>query len=324
MPTVQPAVTSFLFGGNIAAMNNKYIDTAQIASFVNRRTYQQGKCYFLESVKIAYHPKAADNSCTVFLNSIHDTWVTRNAWVKAKALWDDMNKKVLEDNPSVQGKWRNFKVFMDSAHFSGGSGPAGPTLNLLPQDSAGSAISTGEWEMSELIRPQHEVDAATGLPLAADAFHLHMLGADVGSTAAGSALNSGAVIQMYEDTRARVVTSPEVPAEMSTSWGTLLTDDGSQEPELADIIETESDEPPYDKTDYVGGDANWSAASLSRFSKLTIYNDMDLLPGFALPLGLLKLGVSATGEDAANSTVTVELNFMKGFYKGFATTDMEQ
>ena len=162
---------------------------------------------------------------------------------------------MLEDNPSVEGKWNDFKVFMDAAHFSGGSTDAGPDLNLLPRDSGGNAISTGEWNMSTFVRPQHEVDPNTGLPEAADEFVGHMMGADVGSLAPGSTLNSAGIIQGYEDTRALVIPAPDVPAEMSDSWMTILTDDGSQEPELAEVIEGENDNPPYDRTDYVGGNA---------------------------------------------------------------------
>ena len=43
---------------------------------------------------------------------------------------------------------------------------------------------------------------------------------------------------------------------MSTSFFNLLTDSGSQEPELADVIEDENDEPPYDQDEYPGGGVN--------------------------------------------------------------------
>lgn len=331
---IEPAVTTFNYLGSVSALNGKYISIAQSLSNVNRRMYEQGKIYFLESVKITMSAPAgflaaANSQVGLGLAVIHDTWVTRNAWVKAKAEWKSMNLKVLKDNPSVQGKWANFKVFMDEAHYNGGSGNTGPTLNLLPVNS--TPLPLGEWAMSEFVRPQHEVNAATGLPLAADLFYGHMLGADVGSLAPGSALNSGAIIQAFEDTRAQVRQSPLVPAEMSTSWMTLLTDDGSQEPELADIIEAESDEAPYDMTDYIGGNASWSVPSIAFTSVTSMFAPEDIGLGFAVPLGLLKISTSeVTATDGENPyalqnpTMLIQLNIAKGHYKGVACTEVRQ
>ncbi len=319
MAKIQPAQTKLWFTDTVSNLNGKYIDIAQCLSFVNRRLYEQGKCYYVESIKTLTDPTVAPSVTFGFtFSTIPDTWVTANAHTKAHGLWKQMNQKVLADNPSVQGKWHNFKVYMDVAHFSGGGGPNGPTLNILPKDSGNNAISSGEWEMSELVFPQHDVDPTTGEVLAADAFHLHMLGADVGS------LNSGGVIQMYEDTRAQVRESPLVPAEMSTSWGTLLTDDGSQEPELADIIETESDKAPYDMTDYVGGNANWSLPVNMGTSFNNAYAPEELLSGFKVPLGLIKLSVSQSGEGGSSGDVGFELTIAKGHYKGVAATAVRQ
>lgn len=327
MAKIQPAQTKLFYSGTVSSLNNKYIDLAQSLSFVNRRKMDQGKMYFLESVKVSFNQYAVDSVLGVTLSTIPDTWVTRNAWVKAHALWKEMQDKVLEDNPSVEGTWNQLLVFMDAAHFSGGSTDAGPTLNVLPIDSGGNLISTGEWNMSTFVRPQHEVNAATGLPLAADEFVGHMMGANVGSLAPGSTLNSAGIIQGYEDTRALVVPGPDVPAEMSDSWMTLLTDDGSQEPELAEVIEGENDNPPYDRTDYIGGDANWSLPAIALTSVTTVYSPEDLLSGFAVPLGLIKISATETnkaGTDPVNPAFVLELTIAKGHYKGVACTEMRQ
>ena len=61
----------------------------------------------------------------------------------------------------------------------------------------------------------------------------------------------------YADSRAAVnPDQPNVPAGMATSFFNLLTDSGSQEPELATVIEQEGDNPPYDLLNYPGGSAN--------------------------------------------------------------------
>ena len=322
---IQPAQTTLWFSDTADNLNQKYIDIAQCLSFVNRRMYEQGKVYFVESIKLYVVPSNADNTFVVGFATIHDTWVTRNAWVKAKALWDQMNEKVLEDNPSVQGKWAQFITFMDVAHQNGGSGTSGPNDNLLPKDSGNNAIDVGEWAVSEYVFPQHDVTVtgSTGTPKAADEATCHMLGADDGDVTAGT-LASGGIIAAYEDTRARVQIAPDVPADMSENWMTLLTDDGSQEPELADIIEAANDEPPYDRDEYTGGAGNWSTPSVQGISMLNPYTTDDLMPGFAAPLGLIKVAFVGNGTSAGSSQAAILLKLAKGHYKGLAATEMRQ
>ncbi len=323
MAKIQPAQTTLTFIDSVENLNNKYIDIAQCLSFVNRRQYEQGKCYYVESVKIGLNTAIADTGIIgTALATIPDTWVTANAWVKAKALWDSMNEKVLEDNPSVQGKWAQFITFMDVAHQNGGSGTAGPNLNLFPKDTGGNAINTGEWAVSEYVFPQHTVNTTTGAPLAADEATCHMLGDDDGDVTAGT-LASGGIIASYQDTRARVQIAPDVPADMSISWMTLLTDDGSQEPELADVIEAANDEPPYDRDDYVGGSANWSLPVNAMTSIIGLYSPEDTVMGFKVPLGLIKVFCNES-VSTNNPSMLIELKLAKGHYKGVAATAVRQ
>ncbi len=323
MAKIQPAQTTLTFIDSVENLNNKYIDIAQCLSFVNRRQYEQGKCYYVESIKIGLNQAIADTGIIgTALATIPDTWVTANAWVKAKALWDQMNQKVLEDNPSVQGKWAQFITFMDVAHQNGGSGTAGPNLNLLPKDTGNNSINTGEWAVSEYVFPQHSVNTTTGDPEPADEATCHMLGDDDGDVTAGT-LASGGIIASYQDTRARVQIAPDVPADMSISWMTLLTDDGSQEPELADIIEAANDEPPYDRDDYVGGAANWSLPVNMATSIIGLYSPEDTLMGFKVPLGLIKVFCNES-VSTNNPSMLIELKLAKGHYKGVAATAVRQ
>jgi len=318
------ATTQLFFKSAVVASGTtRYIDLGQSLSIVNRKLNRQGQCYYIHSI-VAALPNATGTS-SLDIETVPDTWVANNAWVKAYSLWTEMNKKVLDDNPSVQGRWADFKVFFDKAHYAGGTGTAGPTLNMIPRDSDANLFDTGEWAMSEFVRPQHEVDGA-GEPLAADKFYGHMLGPDDGSTAAGSNLNSGGIIQMYQETRARVVTTPVVPAGMSTNWGTLLTDDGSQEPELADVIEDESDDPPYNLTKYPGsGDATADAGTM-QIPLLTVKDNYPLVSsfnGFLAPLGLLKL-TFAHAEGESGSAFTLWINLVPGKKNGIHTVPMGQ
>jgi hypothetical protein len=323
MAKLQPAETSLWFTDTVGNLNGKYVDIPQVLSFVNRRLYDQGKVYFVEQIKLWYTPSAAEDRVIMGFGTIHDTWVTRNAYTKARALWNEMNDKVLDDNESVQGKWHDFKVFMDLDHQQGGSNDSGPLLNLMPEDFNNAEIAKGEWVISSFVLPQHEVDPATGLPLAADQYTSHMLGDDDGTVATG--LDSGGIIKMYSDTRARVVAAPDVPADMIDSWGTLLTDDGSQEPELATIISGANDLPPYDRTDFVGGDTNWNYPSVSGVSVMSTYSPDDVLSGFGVPLGLIRISALGQGSETTNNSfVGIQMIISKGMDKGVATLPMRQ
>lgn len=308
---MQPAELTYNFQTPQRTAGTAYIDIAQCASAVNRRLYEQGKCYYVSRVTMI-----APQGATCSLLTIPDNWVTSNAYVKAKALWTAMQNRVLKDNPSVAGKWRDFKVYMDLAHQQ-----AGNTLpdNLIPLDGTPAAVGLGEWNMSTLVLPEHDVDPATGVVLAADEFEVHMMGDDNGGPLPGN-LASGGIIKMYQDTRARQQQEPLVPADMPASWGTQLTDSGSQDPELAAIIDAENDLPPYDNDDYVGADTNFNAGVNQTFliTTTSIASDKDL--GFKAPLGLIKVEWGGS----ADAGVALQIHLVPGSYKGLMATEVKQ
>jgi hypothetical protein len=96
--------------------------------------------------------------------------------------------------------------------------------------------------------PQHEVETAgpdAGKPLPAEEKTAVLVGPNSGT--------KESLINAYQESRATVQSPmPNVPAGMSGSFFNLLTDSGSQEPELADVIEDENDLPPYDRDAYPG------------------------------------------------------------------------
>lgn len=311
---LQPCELSYSFKLP-AASGIRYIDLGQCASFINRRLYRQGKDYYISNV-VAVMPGGG----MITLNTLPDSWVLSNAWKKSFSLWRQMQRSVLEDNPSVEGKWADYKLFFDAAHQQGGFGAAGPTLNMMPVDAAGVEVDQGEWFMSTFVNPQHGVVQATGLPLAADEFKGHMLGDDVAGGGSPDVLASAAIIKGYQDTRARVQIAPDVPADMSTNWMTQLTDVGGQDPELADVIEDMNDAPPYDLDEYPGGDGNFNGGVLQSllFSTATLAVDKDL--GFKVPLGLIKV---AWQVDTYADT-WIKFTLVPGKYKGLHCTDVSQ
>ncbi len=310
---MQPAELSYNFQTAQEDQGTAYIDIAQIASAVNRRLYEQGKCYYVSRVSLIA-PQGA--SCTLL--TLPDNWVTANAWVKAKALWKSMQNRVLKDNPSIAGKWRDFKVYMDLAHQQGGTASSGPTLNLWPL-SLLTEVNKGEWNMSTLVLPEHDVDPATGVVLPADEFEVHMMGDDNGGPLPAN-LASGGIIKMYQETRARQQQEPLVPAGMAENWGTQLTDSGSQDPELADIIDAENDLPPYDNDDYPGGDNNFNEGVAQSWMVTTTTLAIDKDAGFKVPLGLIKV----RWANSSNIGVGLQIHLVPGHYKGLYATEVKQ
>lgn len=314
MAKIQPAELSYTFILP-AASGTMYIDIAQCASMVNRRLYRQGKNYHVSRVSAVM-----GGGGMITLSTLPDTWVTSNAYVKAFSLWKAMQNRVLKDNPSISGKWRDFKVFFDTAHSAGGTAASGPTLNNKPVGTDDVAVKDGEWNMSDLVLPQHDVDPATGVVLAADEFLVHMIGADIGGPLP-AALSSGGIVKMYQDTRARQNQDPLVPGAMAESWGTQLTDSGSQDPELADLIDAENDLPPYDNDEYPGGGTGNLDVGITQsvlLASASLPTDKDL--GFKCPLGLIKV----KWQVETYLGVRLIIDLVPGTYKGLHCTDVRQ
>lgn len=310
---LQPAETALSFNipASITPSAPAYIDLAQCLSAVNRRLYSQGKDYYIS--RIVYSNAGGGSFGLV---TLPDTWVTANAWVKAKALWHTMNKGVLKDNPSVQGKWADFKVFMDKDHYEDGTvSSTGTTINLLPVDASNTGVRTGEWYYGRYVEPQHDVVQATGVEKPADEYYCHMMGDDSGSA---GAYNSVAIIKGYATTRARVQVAPDVPTGMQDNWMTALSDLGGQDPELANVLEDANDNPPYDIDDYVGGDSNFAGGSFQSLMTATVTNPVDKEVGFRVPLGLLKI------INNSSSTGFVTLYLTPGHYKGVLASEVKQ
>jgi hypothetical protein len=301
-----------------------FIDIARDLSMANRRTYSQGRHYGIESIEFDFIENIA-NIDTLYCSvaTAGSSWISNNAWVKGKALWDQMNDLVLEDNPSVQGKWADFKIQLTSDMARGtypilvpGQRAAEYTLNPVNQD----------WEYSTFVMPQHTVDPVTGDPLPAVEVTAHFVGDDTDPVlATGSSVS---LIKAYAQSRASVqMDSPEVPAGMSESFFNLLTDSGSQEPELADVIEDENDQPPYDYLNYPQGDTLCPVPVMKETGIASTTHPQGYLTPFVAECGLMQITFGATLGGVA-ATLPAALRFkvkvMTGDYKGVASLPMGQ
>ena len=244
-----------------------------------------------------------------------NTWVVHNAHVKGEALWHQMQDLVLDDNPSVAGKWHDFKVRLSTQAVQA------RTLNV--KDGYGVDVKSGEWDLSTFVMPQHEVDPATGLPLPADELTACLIGPNTTSIRS--------LAQAYEESRATVQSPmPNVPAGMSDSFFNLLTDSGSQEPELADVIEDENDEPPYDLDEYPGGATNANVPWTVGYGAISASEVDGRIGAFIAPCGLLEIeikGYKADGSEVDTvemPAIDILVHVAPGMYKGTASVPMGQ
>ena len=328
MRKIAPAVTDLFFTTKtgVNAHPAYYIDTMSELSKVNRRLYSQSKMVAYQGLTFIWrasgsNPPAATDlaSIEVTVRTAGNTWIMHNAFVKGKALWDEMQDLVLDDNPSVKGKWHDFKVTFSTEQT--GTGAAGNTL--VAKDAAGSDYLGGEWNYSTYVMPQHDVDPATGLPLVADEFDACLIG--------GDNVSRKSLVKAYQESRATVSPDqPNTPVGMPNSFFSLLTDSGSQEPELATVIQDENENPPYSLDHYPQGDTNAPTAVVVQYGAISASEVDGRVGPFVAPCGLLEIGVK--GYDGTGQEITPDnlpaidllLHVAPGTYKGVAAINMGQ
>jgi hypothetical protein len=318
---IQPAITTIALKTNPGTQpdeNNDYrhyVDTAKQLSKVNRRLYEQGRLYGYQGLTFIW--KAASNLATIecSVRTAGNTWITQNAFVKGKALWNEMQALVLDDNPSIAGKWHDFKVQLCEQQIT--------RRVLEARDGQGTLYLDGEWDLSTYVMPQHTVDVVSGQPLPAEEFTAVLIGDDTAS--------KKSLVKAYEESRATVsADQPNVPAGMSNSFFNLLTDSGSQEPELALVIEGEGDNAPYNLDNYPGGDGNAVNPVTVGYAAISAQEVDGQIGGFIAPCGLLEIeirGYQADGteiEATAMPQIDILLHVAPGTYKGVAAVPMGQ
>ena len=157
---MQPAITDLSFtipaGGGASVDSRSYIDTARELSRANRRGYSQSKMYAYQGLTFIWRAAAAANLATIEMSvrTAGNSWVVHNSHVKGEALWNEMQRLVLKDNPSIKGKWHDFKIVLSTQMIT--------NRQLNVKDGSGTDVKAGEWDMSTYVMPQHEVDPATG------------------------------------------------------------------------------------------------------------------------------------------------------------------
>lgn len=288
---------------------NSFVDLAECLSILNRRKYEQGRMYHISKMSLMVNtPTTVSGDYVNCLSATApNTWVTANAWYKAKKIWQEMRNQVLADNPSLKSKWDDFKVYLNNDHFT-----AGQTSNVTPLST-----KEGEWNMATMTLPDWSVGDT------AKEFDIGLCDANAGSVAGGN-LTYGGIIYNYAESRARVDTNQPLTGDPADSWGIRVLDIGGQESELTDQIVGENDNPPYDVDDYPGTNAN-NILQLHPGVAVNNYNLVTNQSGFYVPCGLLKIAIGQNSAQSAGDLGPVlTLTMTPGTYQGVHAPTMRQ
>ena len=259
---------SFEFSGN----STQFIDIAKAVSAINRKFLSQQAYYYVSKVEL-YN----DEDAFVDIHTVPDNWVTKNAYKRARALFEKQNAML---DPGVSGiasaPYYDFKVFMSERHRTTGS--AEP--NLYDINSAAAPFAADEWVYSQLVSADDDGDATQE----ADNFYLHLLGGHTGSAANWTSVG---IIKSYAESRTTVAAGGT--ESMIDSADPLMNlFDSSSEEQINDIITrltADNDLPPYDRDVYVG--ENIDMAHQARLVTTATLGRTDTAPGFCAPFGLI-------------------------------------
>lgn len=232
---------------NAGTETSHFINLARDLSAVNRRLYRSGYCYHIKRVTVVSRdtlagfttsPPGSQNAGRLSLSVIPDSWTSRAAFNRGKRTWMEMQKvAAAQAAGDIKATWNDFKVDMSTDFRS--------ATKLVPIDNGGNNVTLGEWIESRMVSP----DGTTG----EDTFSLHMLGDHTGSTGAWGSVG---LIKSFGESRATVnAGDPNVPGTVSDDPLVNVFDYGTTIDEVIQDMESHNDLPPYDITDYVGGDA---------------------------------------------------------------------
>lgn len=310
---IEPAVLTLNYEIQTSTSGvDNYIDLARDLSDLNRRLYRQGMQYAVGGLTIT-DDLGSTRGLEINVSTAGNTWITQNAWKKGQALWMEMQKEVLESNPSVKGKWSDFKILMnEEMAFSN-------TRRAL--DGSMSAWQPGQvWDRSLYVVPQHDVDPATGAIKAAEEWYACLIGPD------DVANKIFSLTKAYEESRSTVQQlAPNVPAGLPNSFYLKLQDDGSQDPELATVIIDENDAPPYamGAGAYPGGEAFGAKGAMTRVGRgvMNDFTPLLTMPGFTAECGFVYINATST---AGSANCRVQVHLVPGEYKGVLAVPMGQ
>ena len=314
MAKIEPAVTQLLY---LVPNGDSYIDLAKDLSKVNRRLYRQGYTYVVQDIQLAQTVgmTATDISQLVF-STAGNSYVVHNAWSKAYGAWRTQQRDILKHLPTAEGKWADFKIYLDDSHEDG--------TTLEPYAGDAAVYLAGEWEHSKLVFDDDGTERE---------FKMHMIGS---SNLTDTNNESGiGLIQEYQNSRAFPNADPALPsAANDTIYAKMI---GYAADELTDVMlgnmEDDNDLPPYDPDEYPGGDTNADSAVPVRLMACNAQQATTTVSGFIVPCGLIKVALNEAQLDAQNPpvyevtgspTLAILVTVAPGPYRGVLAAPMGQ
>jgi len=286
--------------------SQSFIDLSQCYSLINRLFCRQGM-----QIAIAGMSVSGALDAEVSVARLPEHWPCINAWEKGYHIWRESQDQVLDREPGIGGKYRDFKVFFNSTHQA-----AGVAGNLIPQlhslNFGGNEIYS--WNASEIQIPNDPVSGTT------TGYNFHILGS---SNPVSKGLITG-----YAASRARPVQhEPNIVDSLSNEdWMRQAFDVGEDLEEIREDLEDNNDTPPYvlgypggSNSFYPGGMLQGGAVTEAIMFTRAGKGTQTFASGFTAPCGLLRVTVAADGG-AADGRLTIRL--MPGSYKGVMARPM--
>ncbi len=293
-----------------------FIDLNLCASILNRRAYKQQNTNWA----VAEFELLGSGIGTVTIGKLPETWVLENSYQKSLALWNKMNDQVLDDEPSIKGKYSDFKIYLNSdmqaETIQSIGNPAGKILtpvvggDFTQGDYTGAAPPRADWEWSQLTIPN---DPVTGT---STSYYIHVIGDDTPT--------SKGMIVGYAASRSRPQPNdPNIPTQ--NGWMTQLFDDGEQLDELKDIIEGDNNRPPYPVGSpstatefYPGGASELNGPQVHSFCEFTntTVSGKNRIQGGMFGLGLIII------ENSTGESLNTVIHMMPGNHRGYLVEEL--
>lgn len=316
---LQPAVMQMMF--IVPANSTSYIDLALAASIVNRRAYKQENMSYAVSRFELLKPPESEQDGVVSIFKMPETWVYDNAYQKGRALWHKMNEQVLDTEPSIKGKYSDFKIYMDIAHtVETIQDQTNPTGRILTPVTAGEIPTEADFSGTGTVRADWNYSQVTIPNVALTTSEDYYLTGTQYDTPTTKSLIHG-----YALSRSRPQTQdPNIPADIG--WMTDLFDDGNQLEDLREIIEDDNDRPPYAVGPHGDTDEYYPGGALE-FNGLQIHSACNFTPSSVSNKNTIMGGMFQNGLIQVNNTVdvamTMILHMMPGTYRGYLAEEMD-
>ena len=276
-----------------------YIDVAMGLSLLNRKLIRQGQLFRIKGMRV--YQTGDTNSRRFKVATIPTNWVARNAFVKGKALWDEMNLMASQSvgSTSMFPKYHDYKVYMNAAHKSNYA--TGDDQQIpLPCDADGNEVVTtgSEWIYSKY--------ADSGA--ASDNYDVKFLGDHDGSYGASGGYTCVSLIKAYGESRVKPqAQDPLLPDDFEESPWALLFGDDDQTHDALEALEGDNNAPPYPPAVYVGsGDDHGGFVVGTGSVAKTSASALTTVQAFTAPCGLIRVEID---DDSSMSNEPIHISF---------------